>query len=68
MHIHIFKVSDGSWVYSGTKFPSNLDNDEYVRGFLPEGEEWDQNCEYTCVNGVAFKGDVIEFVDPPEDS
>mgnify|MGYP001384418985 FL=1 len=67
MHIHIFKVSDGSWIYSGTKIPSNLATDEYVQGFLPQGEEWDQNYEYTCVNGVAVKGDAIEFVDPPED-
>ena len=68
MHIPIFKVSDGSWTYSGTKIPSNLATDEYVQGFLPEGEEWDHNYEYTCVNGVAVKGDAIEFVDPPEDS
>ena len=67
MHIHIFKVSDGRWIYSGTKIPSNLATDEYVQGFLPQGEEWDQNYEYTCVNGVAVKGDAIEFVDPPED-
>ena len=67
MHIHIFKASDGSWTYSGTKIPSNLATDEYVQGFLPEGEEWDHNHEYTCVNGVVVKGDAIEFVDPPED-
>ena len=49
--MHIFKVSDGSWIYSGTKLPSNLATDEYVQGFLPQGEEWDHNYEYTYVNG-----------------
>ena len=41
--MHIFKVSDGSWIYSGTKLPSNLNTNEYVEGFLPEGEEWDHD-------------------------
>ena len=66
--MHIFKVNDGSWIYSGTKLPSNLATDEYVQGFLPQGEEWDHNYEYTYVNGVAVKGAAIEIVDPPEDS
>ena len=48
-------------------FPSNLATDEYVQGFLPQGEEWDHNYEYTYVNGVAVKGAAIEIVDPPED-
>lgn len=64
---YIFKVSDGSWVFSGTVIPTNLQTDEYVEGFLPEGEKWDHNYHYTCVDGVATKGDAIEFVDPPED-
>ena len=65
--MHILKVSDGSLIYSGTKLPSNLATDEYVQGFLPQGEEWDYNYEYTYVNGVAVKGAAIEIVDPPED-
>ena len=64
--MHIFKVNDGSWIYSGTKL-SIQPTDEYVQGFLPQGEEWDHNYEYTYVNGVAVKGAAIEIVDPPED-
>ena len=64
---HIFKVSDGSWIYSGTMLPSNLNTDEYVEGFLPEGEKWDHNYHYTYINGVAVKGAAIEIINPPED-
>ena len=66
--MHIFKVNDGSWIYSGTMRPSNLDTDEYVEGFLPEGETWDHNYHYTCVDGVVVKGDAVEIIEPPEDS
>ena len=64
--MHIFKVNDGSWIYSGTMLPSNLDTDEYVEGFLPKGETWDHNYHYTYINGVAVKGDVVEIITPPE--
>jgi hypothetical protein len=59
--IHLFKVSDGSWVFSGSVRPSNMKGDDYVEGVLPEGETWDANYEYTCVDGVATKGDLIEW-------
>lgn len=57
--IHLFKVSDKSWVFSGTTIPSNMEGDDYVEGILPEGESWDYEYEYTCVNGVATKGEKI---------
>ena len=38
---HIFKVSDGSWVFSGTAVPSNMRGDEYVQAKLPVGEKFD---------------------------
>ena len=64
--MHIFKVSDGSWIYSGTRLPSNLATAEYVEGFLPEGEKWDNNYHYSYSNGIAVKGALAEyFVEEP---
>jgi|14_taG_2_1085336.scaffolds.fasta_scaffold02296_3 hypothetical protein len=57
--IHIFKVSDGSWLFSGSTCPSNMTGDDYAEGVLPEGETWDSEYVYTCVDGVAIKGDLI---------
>ena len=57
--IHLFKVSDKSWVFSGTTIPSNMEGDDYVEGILPEGESWDYEYEYTCVDGIATKGEKI---------
>ena len=64
---HIFKVSDGSWIFSGTVIPTNLQTDEYVEGFLREGEKWDHNYHYTYSNGVVVKGAAVEIINPPED-
>jgi len=58
---YIFKVSDGSWVFSGSTCPSNMTGDDYVEGVLPEGETWNSEYVYTCVDGVAIKGDLIEW-------
>jgi hypothetical protein len=65
--IHLFKVSDNSWVFSGTVIPSNLKTDEYVEGVLPLGETWDFSYEYVLVDGVATKGSQIEMPDLPVD-
>lgn len=54
--IHLFKKDDGGWIYSGRTRPSNMEGDDYVEGVLPEGETWDFNYVYTCVDGVATKG------------
>lgn len=59
--IHVFKVSDGSWVFSGSSRPSNMTGEDYIEGVLPEGETWDVEYEYTCIDGVATKGDLIEW-------
>lgn len=61
---HIFKKTDSTWIYSGTTIPSNLATDEYIEGKLPEGEKWDHEYEYTCIDGVATKGNKIVFVEP----
>lgn len=61
--IHIFRASDGSWIYSGTMLPSNLDNEEYVEGVVPEGEKLNHNYHYTCVDGVAVKGAAVEIIE-----
>ena len=65
--IHLFKASDGSWIYTGTTVPSNMEGSEYVEGVLPEGEAWDYEYEYTCVNGVAVKGNKVTIPDLPEE-
>ena len=57
--IYLFKVSDKSWVFSGTTRPSNMEGDDYVEGVLPEGESWDYEYEYTYVDGIATKGNKI---------
>jgi hypothetical protein len=57
--VHIFKVSDGSWVFSGTTCPANMGEPNYAEGVLPDGEVWDSNYTYTLVAGVATKGSVI---------
>ncbi len=62
-YMHIFKVSDGSWIYSGTMLPSNLATSDYVEGILPEGEKWDPGYTYTYVNGVATRGAKVEIID-----
>ena len=65
--IHLFKASDGSWIFSGTTVPSNMKGAEYVEGVLPEGENWDYEYEYTCINGVATKGSKVTIPDLPEE-
>ena len=65
--IHLFKITDGSWVFSGTTPPSNMEGSEYVQGVLPEGETWDYDYEYTCINGVATKGSKVTIPDLPEE-
>tara|TARA_B100001113_G_scaffold49969_1_gene36255 strand:- start:82 stop:297 length:216 start_codon:yes stop_codon:yes gene_type:complete len=65
---HIFKVSDGSWVFSGTAVPSNMRGDEYVQAKLPVGEKFDLAYAYTCVDGVMTKGAKLpEPTDPPSE-
>lgn len=66
--IHLFKVSDNSWIYSGSQRPVNMQGDDYVEGVLPEGETWDFLYEYTYVDGVATKGSAIEIPEMPDDS
>lgn len=66
--IHLFKVSDNSWIYSGSQRPANMQGDDYVEGVLPEGETWDFLYEYTHVDGVATKGSAIEIPEMPDDS
>ena len=66
--IHLFKVSDNSWIYSGSQRPANMQGDDYVEGVLPEGETWDSLYEYTHVDGVATKGSAIEIPEMPDDS
>tara|TARA_B100001113_G_scaffold282997_1_gene238053 strand:+ start:762 stop:971 length:210 start_codon:yes stop_codon:yes gene_type:complete len=61
---HIFKKSDGSWIFSGTVVPSNLRTDDYVEGKFSEGEKFDSEYEYTCVDGVVTKGAKLS-TDPP---
>ena len=61
---HIFKKSDGSWIFSGTVVPSNLRTEDYVEAKLPLGEKFDSDYEYTCVDGVATKGAKLSS-DPP---
>jgi len=61
---HIFKKTDNTWIYSGTKIPSNLETDDYIEGKLPEGEKWDYEYEYTCIDGVATKGNRIVYIEP----
>ncbi len=62
--IHIFKKSDGSWIFTGTVVPTNLRTDDYVEGKFPEGEKWDNEYTYTCVDGVVTKGDKTPTSDP----
>jgi len=59
--IHLFKKSDGGWVFSGSNIPSNMEGPDYVEGVLPEGETWDYEYNYTCVDGVAVKGNKFEM-------
>ena len=66
--IHLFKVSDGSWIFSGTTRPANMEGSDYVEGVLPEGESWDIEYTYTYVNGVATKGDKIVIDESELDS
>jgi hypothetical protein len=57
--IHLFKASDKSWVFSGTTIPSNMEDENYIQGVLPEGETWDIEYTYTYLDGVAKRGDKI---------
>jgi hypothetical protein len=66
--IHLFKVSDNSWIYSGSQRPANMQGNDYVEGVLPEGETWDYSYEYTHVDGVATKGSAIEIPEMPDNS
>jgi|TARA_B110000908_G_C10124899_1_gene389389 hypothetical protein len=61
--IHLFKVSDSSWVFSGTTCPSNMEGDDYAQGTLPEDEIWDNEYDYTLVDGIATKGNVATIPD-----
>ena len=65
--IHIFKNSDGTHVFSGTVPPSNMmpGSGDYVEGKLPEGETWDKEYTYTCVDGVMTKGAAVSSDPPP---
>ncbi len=66
--IHLFKTSNKSWVFSGTTRPANMEGSDYVEGILPEGETWDIEYTYTCVDGVATKGDKIVIDESELDS
>jgi hypothetical protein len=59
--IHLFKTSDKSWIFTGTTIPSNMEDENYIQGVLPEGETWDHEYNYTCIDGVATKGDKIDI-------
>mgnify|MGYP003122445844 FL=1 len=64
--VHIFKKSDGSWIFSGSMVPSNLATDEYAFVYLEEGEVLDHGYVHTYVDGNVVKGAKIEWSDPPE--
>ena len=45
-----------------------LGSPDYIEGVLPEGETWCSEYVYTCVGGVAIKGDLIEWDQPEIDA
>ena len=64
--VHIFKKSDGSWIFSGSMVPSNLATDDYALVYLEEGEILDHEYEHTYIDCNVVKGLKIEWSDPPE--
>jgi len=68
MNVHnqtiVFKKSDGSFWFMGTVLPSNYNVDEHVIAIMPQGEDWDNDYQYSLVNGVITKGE--KWPVPPE--